>query len=52
MCYHKKILIPKDQYEVLALVALDPNMIQFVYANDVNEKIYRIKPENLYAELA
>jgi len=49
---HKEILIPTDHYDVLALVALGPDVIQFVHAKDVNKKTYRTKPENLYAELA
>ena len=49
---HKEILIPTDHYDVLALVALGPDVIQFVNAKDVNKKTYRTKPENLYAELA
>ena len=49
---HKEILIPTDHYDVLALVALGPDVIQFINAKDVNKKTYRTKPENLYAELA
>ena len=49
---HKEILIPTDHYDVLALVALGPDVIQFVNAKDVNKETYRAKPENLYAELA
>ena len=49
---HKEILTPTDHYDVLALVALGPDVIQFINAKDVNKKTYRTKPENLYAELA
>lgn len=44
---HKEILIPTDQYDVLALVALGPDAIQFVDAEDVNKKTYRAKVEKL-----
>ena len=47
----KDILIPTDHYDVLALVALEPNVIQFVNAKDVNKKTYRTKPENMHAGL-
>ena len=46
---NKNILIPTDHYDVLALVALEPNVIQFVNAKDVNKKTFRTKPENLHA---
>ena len=49
---HKEILIPTDYYDVLALVALGSNAIQFVNAKDVNKKTYRTKPGELFAELA
>ena len=49
---HKEILIPKDHYDVLALVALGPNFIRFIKAEDVHKKSYRIKPEDLDARLA
>ena len=49
-CY-KDILIPTNHYDVLALVALEPNVIQFVNAKDVNKKTFRTKPENLHAGL-
>ena len=45
----KDILIPTDHYDVLALVALEPNVIQFVNAKDVNKKTFRAKLENLHA---
>ena len=48
---NKNILIPTDHYDVLALVALEPNVIQFVNARDVNKKTSRTKPENLHAGL-
>ena len=48
---NKNILIPTDHYDVLALVALEPNVIQFVNAKDVNKKTLRTKPENLNAGL-
>ena len=48
---NKNILIPTDHYDVLALVALEPNVIQFVDAKDVNKKTYRTKPEDLHAGL-
>ena len=47
----KNILIPTDQYDVLALVALEPNVIQCVNAKDVNKKTFRTKPESLHAGL-
>ena len=47
----KDILIPTDHYDVLALVALEPNVIQFVNAKDVNKKTFRTKLENLHAGL-
>ena len=34
----KDILIPTDHYDVLALVALEPNVIQFVNANAAFER--------------
>ena len=43
----KDILIPTDHYDVLALVALEPNVIQFVNAKDVNKKTFRTKPDSL-----
>ena len=49
---HKEILIPKDHYDVLALVALGPDLIRFINAEDVNKKSYRIKSENFYAGVA
>ena len=49
--HSKDILIPTDHYDVLALVALEPNVTQFVDAKDVNKKTYRTKPENLRARL-
>ena len=48
---NKNILIPTDQCDVLALVALEPNVIQFVNARDANKKTIRTKPENLHAGL-
>ena len=48
---NKNILIPTDHYDVPALVALEPNVIQFVNAKDVNKKTFRTKPENLHAGL-
>ena len=48
---NKNILIPTDHYDVLALVALEPNVIQFVNARDANKKSIRTKPENLHAGL-
>ena len=50
----KGILIPTDHYDVLALVALvalEPNVIQFVSAKDLNKKTFRTKPESLHAGL-
>ena len=44
---HKKNLIPTDHYDVLALAALGPDVIQFVNAKDVNKKTYRVKPDSL-----
>ena len=49
---NKNILIPTDHYDVLALVALEPNVIQFVNVRDVNKKTFRTKLENLHAGLA
>ena len=48
---NKNILTPTDHYDVLALVALEPNVIQFVNARDVNKKTFRTKPESLHAGL-
>ena len=48
---NKNILIPTDHYDVLALLALEPNVIQFVNARDVDKKTFRTKPENLHARL-
>jgi len=48
---NKNILIPTDHYDVLALVALEPNVIQFVNARDVDKKTFRTKAENLHAGL-
>ena len=39
----KDILIPTDHYDVLALVPLEPNVIQLVNAKDVNKKTFRTK---------
>ena len=49
--HSKDILIPTDHYDVLALVALEPNVTQFVDAKDVNKKTYRTKTEDLHAGL-
>ena len=49
--YYKDILILTDHYDVWALVALEPNVIQFVNAKDVNKKTFRTKSENLHAGL-
>ena len=49
--YYKDILILTDHYDVWALVALEPNVIQFVNARDANKKTIRTKPENLHAGL-
>ncbi len=46
---NKNILIPTDHYDVLALVAMEPNVIQLVNARDVNKKTIRTKRENLHA---
>ena len=43
----KEILTPIDHYDVLALVALGPDVITFVDAKNVNKKTYRAKPEAL-----
>ena len=48
---NKNILIPTDHYDVLVLMALEPNVIQLINAKDVNKKTYRTKPENLHAGL-
>ena len=40
-----------DHYDVLAVMALEPNVIQFVNAKDNNKKTYRTKPEDLLAGL-
>ena len=48
---NKNILIPTDHYDVLALVALEPNVIQFINAKGVNRKTFRTKPERLHAGL-
>ena len=39
----KDILVPTDHYDVLALVALEPNVTQLVNAKDVNKKTFRTK---------
>tara|TARA_R100001594_G_scaffold33615_1_gene62358 strand:+ start:1801 stop:2211 length:411 start_codon:yes stop_codon:yes gene_type:complete len=44
---HKQIGIPTDHYDILALVALDVDLISFIKASDVNKKTYRIHPENI-----
>ena len=46
-----RFLILADHYDVLALVVLKPNVIQFVNGKDVNKKTYRTKPEDLHAGL-
>ena len=46
---NKNILIPTGHYDVLALLALEPNVIQFVNVRDVNKKTFRTKPERLHA---
>ena len=48
---NKNILIPTDHYDVLALVALEPNLNQFINVKDVNKKTSRTKPERLHAGL-
>ena len=48
---NKNILIPTDHYDVLALVALEPNLIQFINVKDENKKTSRTKPERLHAGL-
>ena len=48
---NKNILIPTDHYDVLTLVALEPNLIQFINVKDVNKKTSRTKPERLHAGL-
>ena len=45
------ILIPTDHYDVLALVALAPNVTQLVNAQDVNKRTFQTKPEYLHAGL-
>ena len=42
-CRNKNILIPTDHYDVLALVALEPNVIQFVSAKDLNKNPFLTK---------
>ena len=49
---YKNILTESDHYDVLALVALGPNFIHFINAEDVNTKSYKIKPENFHAGVA
>ena len=39
----KDILIPTDHYDVLVLVALEPNVIQLVNAKDLNKKTFLTK---------
>ena len=46
---YKNILTESDHYDGLAL---GPNFIRFINAEDVNKKSYRIKPEDLDAGLA
>ena len=48
---NKNILIPTDHYDVLTLVALEPNLIQFINVKDVNKMTSRTKPERLHAGL-
>ena len=43
------ILIPTDHYDVLAPVALEPNVVRLLNAKDGNKKTSRTKPENLNA---
>lgn len=45
---YKQIGPPTDHYDVLALVCLDPDVIQFILAKDVNKKTYQAKPENIH----
>ena len=45
------ILIPTDHYDVLALVALAPNVAQLVNAQDVNKRTFQTKPEYLHEGL-
>ena len=45
---HKEILIPTDHYDVLALVALGPDAITFLYASDVTKKTFRIRPGDIH----
>ena len=42
-CRNKNILMPTDHYDVLALVALEPNVIQLVNATGVNKRTFRTK---------
>ena len=46
---NKNILIPTDHYDVLDLVALEPNVIQVVNAKDLNKRTFRTKAETLHA---
>ena len=46
---YKNILTESDHYDGLAL---EPNFIRFINAEDVHKKSYRIKPEDLDAGLA
>ena len=43
----KQLGTPTENYDVLALCALGPDVVTFVDAKDVNKKTYRAKPGSL-----
>ena len=44
----KQLGTPTESYDVLALCALGPDAITFLYASDVTKKTFRIKPGDIH----
>ena len=44
----KQLGIPTENYDVLALCALGPDAITFLYASDVNKKTFRVRPGDIH----
>ena len=44
----KQLGTPTEQYDVLALCALGPDAITFLYASDVTKKTFRIRPGDIH----
>ena len=44
----KQLGTPTESYDVLALCALGPDAITFLYASDVTKKTFRIRPGDIH----